>query len=159
MIKVLVGAALILALAGCSGAAASEEPAHGESSSAEGGADGEVVGYPVGFPKEDVPLFDGTLLHFAHAGNIWAAFVESKDLVADLATASQLLLDAGYTQTLAADGYAEFTNPDRSLRVVAAVDATWGSCLMYTFTDGVTEADDAQQQDQEQQSHDAGGDH
>jgi len=144
----VVGAVLLLALSGCAAASADEAGSHGESSSSE---DGEVVGYPVGFPKEDVPLFDGTLLHFAHAGNIWAAFVESQDLVADLATASQLLLDAGYTQTLAADGYAEFTNPDRSLRVVAAVDATWGSCLMYTFTDGVTEADDAQQQDQEQQ--------
>lgn len=153
-----MGVALILALAGCSGAAASEESAHGESSSADG-AEGEVVGYPVGFPKDDVPLLDGTLLHFAHAGNIWAAFVESKGLVADLATASQLLIDAGYTQTLSAEGYAEFSNPDRVLRVVAAVDATWGSCLMYTFTDGVTEPDDAQQQDQDQQSHDSGGDH
>lgn len=131
MKRILVlGAVLLLTLSGCAAASAGEAGAHGESSSAEGGADGEVVGYPVGFPKDDVPLFDGTLLHFAHAGNIWAAFVESKDLVADLATASQLLLDAGYTQTLAADGYAEFTNPDRSLRVVATVDATWGSCLM-----------------------------
>ena len=135
-------AVMVLSLAGCS-APAADAPA------AEVAAEGssEVVEYPVGFPTDEVPLFDGTLLHVAHPGNLWAAWISSDDLVADLATASQQLIDAGYTQTAAADGFAEFTNPQRSLRIVASVDGTYGSCLAYTFTDGVVEAEEPAEDD------------
>lgn len=137
-----VACALIaLVLTGCSAPSAEAPAAHGEASSEE------AVVLPAGFPTDDVPLFDGPLLNVAHPGNLWAAWIGSEDLVADLATASQQLIDAGYVQTTVADGWGEFTNPDRSLRIVASVDPEWGSCLMYTFTDGAIEATDAPQQD------------
>jgi hypothetical protein len=135
-------AVIVLSLAGCS-APAAEAPA--AEVSTEGSS--EVVEYPVGFPTDEVPMFAGTLLHVGHPGNLWAAWISSDDLVADLATASQQLVDAGYTQTVAADGFAEFTNPQRSLRIVASVDGTYGSCLAYTFTDGAGEPEDAAEQD------------
>lgn len=150
-----MGAAMLLLLAGCTaaleGATEGEKPEGVAEASAEsvgeGQGEGAVVGYPMGWPEEELPLFDGTLLNFAHPGNLWAGWVESTDLVADLATAQQLLVDAGYTITLSSDGYFEFSNPDRKGRVVAAVDPTWGPCLLYTFTDGAEEAADAEQQD------------
>ncbi len=134
--KLLVGALLVLALAGCASAEGGEPAAEGHGSSSEESPG--PVSYPVGWPTDELPLLDGTLLHFGHPGNLWAGWVESTDLVADLATATQLLVDAGYTITLQADGYIEFSNADRMGRVVAAVDDTWGPCLLYTFTDGTT---------------------
>jgi hypothetical protein len=81
-------------------------------------------------------MFDGPLLHIAHPGNLWAAWIASDDLPGDLASATALLVNAGYTVTAAADGYAEFADDKRSLRIVASVDASYGSCLAYTITDG-----------------------
>jgi hypothetical protein len=155
----VLGVALVLTVAGCSAPAASDSESHGASDSGaasaetsgegsdEASSEGEIVAYPVGFPTDEVPMFEGTLLHVAHPGNLWAAWISSDDLVADLSTASQLLLDAGYEQTAAAEGYAEFTNPQRNLRLVASVDGTYGSCLAYTFTDGAVEPEDAVEQD------------
>ena len=134
----LTSAVLALALSGCAAAEAHEPSAEQTPAS---------VGYPVGWPKSDVPMLDGTLLHFAHPGNWWAGWVESTDLVADLSTATALLTDAGYTITLQAEGYIEFSNADRSGRVVAAVDGEWGPCLLYTFSDGAIEPTNATEQD------------
>ena len=139
-------AVIVLSLAGCS-APAAEAPTEAPAAEVSPEGSSEVVEYPVGFPTDEVPLFDGALLHVAHPGNLWAAWISSDDLVADLATASQQLVDAGYTQTVAADGFAEFTNPQRSLRIVASVDDTYGSCLAYTFTDGVAEAEEPADED------------
>lgn len=121
----------VLTIAGCSAAPAPESPPPADSPSAE------AVSYPVGFPVDEVPMFDGELLHVAHPGNIWAAWIASDDLVTDLATATAALVDAGFTTTAEAEGYAEFAKADRVLRLVASVDSTYGSCLAYTFTDGM----------------------
>lgn len=142
-IRVALSAALlVLALAGCSAPAEASSHAAEPSSSEEA-----VVAYPPGFPTDRVPMFDGTLLHVAHPGNLWAVWIESDDLVADLATASQLLVDGGFTITNSADGFLEASNGDRSLRIIASEDATYGPCLAYTITDGALEPDDAEQQD------------
>jgi hypothetical protein len=148
----------VLTLAGCTAAPSSALPppsAEGSGSasseassetspdaSSETSPDTEAVSYPVGFPVDEVPMFDGELLHVAHPGNIWAAWIASDDLVADLATATADLIDAGFTVTAQAEGYAELTKADRVLRLVASVDGTYGSCLAYTFTDGMEAAPD-----------------
>ena len=106
--------------------------------------------YPPGYPVEQVPVTDGELLHVAHPGNVWAAWIASDDLVGDLSSAIALLIDAGYTLTTQAEGYADLTHPDRVLRIVASVDATWGSSLQYTFTDGAKEAEGAKESDSEE---------
>lgn len=143
-IRVALSAALlVLALAGCSAPAEASSHAS-ESSATEGEA---VVAYPPGFPTDRVPMFDGTLLHVAHPGNLWAAWIESDDLVADLAAATGLLVDAGFTVTNSADGFIEASNGDRNLRIVASDDATYGPCLAYTITDGAIEPTDAAEQD------------
>lgn len=144
--KLLAALAVVLLLAGCSAEAPPEHPAEAASETASESGSGEhatdePVAFPPGFPTDRVPLFDGTLLHVAHPGNLWAAWIESADLVADLAAASQLLLDAGFTQTAGADGWGDFTDGDRSLRIIASVDATYGSSLQYTITDGAVEAE------------------
>lgn len=149
----LAGALLVLALTGCSAAA---EPVTSEAAAEHGTAEGEAVAYPPGFPTDRVPLLDGTLLHVAHPGNLWAAWIESDDLVADLATASGMLVDAGYTISNSADGFLEATDGERSLRIIASDDSTYGPCLAYTITDGAAEADDAEQQDSGESE---GGDH
>lgn len=123
----------VLTLAGCSAAPSPESAAPSASAS-------EAVTYPVGFPLDEVPMFDGELLHVAHPGNLWAAWIASDDLVADLATATAALVDAGFTVTTQAEGYAELAKDDRVLRLVASVDSTYGSCLAYTFTDGMEAA-------------------
>ena len=140
---------LVLALTACSAAPsehaaeASAETEHGESSESghESAEDEGSAVYPPGYPVEQVPVTDGELLHVAHPGNVWAAWIASDDLVGDLSSAVALLVDAGYTLTAQADGYADLTHPDRVLRIVASVDATWGSSLQYTFTDGAAEAE------------------
>ena len=148
---------VLLALTACSAAPsehAAEAPAEAEESSADSGHasaeedEGPAV-YPPGYPVEQVPVTDGELLHVAHPGNVWAAWIASDDLVGDLSSAVALLVDAGYTLTTQADGYADLTHPDRALRIVASVDATWGSSLQYTFTDGAAEADGAEESDAE----------
>ena len=148
---------LVLALTACSAAPsehaaeASAETEHGESSESghESSEDEGPAVYPPGYPVEQVPVTDGELLHVAHPGNVWAAWIASDDLVGDLSSAVALLVDAGYTLTTQADGYADLTHPDRALRIVASVDATWGSSLQYTFTDGAAEADGAEESDAE----------
>ena len=158
---------LLLALTACSAAPgehaaeASAESEHGaaEEATAESGhestdEEGPAV-YPPGYPVEQVPVTDGELLHVAHPGNVWATWIASDDLVGDLASAIALLVDAGYTVTTQADGYADLSHPDRLLRIVASVDATWGSSLQYTFTDGATQEADAEEADAE----DAEGSH
>lgn len=151
-IRVALSSALVvLALAGCSAPAegSSEAPA----SSEHGSGEAEVVPYPPGFPTDRAPMFDGTLLHVAHPGNLWAAWIESEDLVADLATAVGLLTDAGFTVTASADGYADLTNSDRNVRIIATEDSTYGPCLAYTITDGAIEPDDAEEQDSGESEH------
>lgn len=149
--KALTVALVVLTLAGCAAGAPPEHPAEAPSepgtASEHGTASEEAVAYPVGFPTDRVPLLEGTLQHVAHPGNLWAAWIASDDLVADLATASQLLLDAGFTQTAVADGYAEFSDAERSLRIIASDDGTYGPCLAYTITDGTPEPDGASEQD------------
>ena len=151
--KVFAAAVLLLVLAGCAAGDPAEHPAEAPAASSEHGGEssesGEPVAYPPGFPTDIVPMFDGTLLHVAHPGNLWAAWIESHDLAADLATASQLLVDAGFSQTAGADGWAEFSNADRSLRIIASDDASYGPCLAYTITDGAIEPEDAEEQDAE----------
>lgn len=132
---------LVLALAGCS--APVEASPHAETTASEEA----VVAYPPGFPTDRIPMFEGTLLHVAHPGNLWAAWIESEDLVADLAAATGLLVDAGFTVTNSADGFIEASNGDRNLRIVASDDATYGPCLAYTITDGAIEPTDAAEQD------------
>jgi hypothetical protein len=147
----LAALVLILALTACSAAPSEHaaeptaETGHGESSESghEVSADEGPAAYPPGYPVEQVPVTDGELLHVAHPGNVWAAWIASDDLVGDLFSAVALLVDAGYTVTTQADGYADLTHPDRVLRIVASVDATWGSSLQYTFTDGATEVEGA----------------
>jgi len=145
--------ALAIVLSGCSAAsgAGHDAPAAAEGAAAEGahGEAAEVVAFPMGFPVDDLPMPDGELLHVAHPGDTWAAWVASDDLVADLAEATSLLVDAGYTLTNSADGFAEFTHPDRMVRIIASVDGSWGSSLAYTLTDGAIEPDDAEEQDAE----------
>jgi hypothetical protein len=150
----LTGALLVLALAGCS--APAEGSAHAEaapSSEASGEGEAEVLAYPPGFPTDRAPMFEGTLLHVAHPGNLWAAWIESKDLVADLTTAIALLTDAGFTVTASADGYADLTDGERNVRIIATDDATYGPCLAYTITDGAIEPEDAQDQDSGESDH------
>lgn len=125
----------VLTMAGCSAAPSATPPAEAGPSPATASA--EAVSYPVGFPLDEVPMFDGELLHVAHPGNLWAAWIASDDLTADLAIATAALVDAGFTVTTQAEGYAELTKADRVLRLVASVDGTYGSCLAYTFTDGM----------------------
>ncbi len=91
-IRVAASAALlVLALAGCS--APAEASPHAETTASEEA----VVAYPPGFPTDRIPMFEGTLLHVAHPGNLWAAWIESEDFVADLAAATGLLVDAGFS--------------------------------------------------------------
>ncbi|MBX3098685.1 MAG: hypothetical protein KF761_03825 [Salinibacterium sp.] len=131
----------MLTLSGCASGEAAPSDAHGEAASGE--AAGPVV-LPEDFPSSaEVPLFDGTLLNVAHSGNIWAVWVESTDLAADLATATALLVDAGYEVTTSADAYADLSNATRKVRIIASVDETWGSSLAYTFTDGAAGPTDA----------------
>jgi hypothetical protein len=142
-IRVALGLLVALTLAGCSAPAPAES--HGSATSENAGShdssEAEVVAYPTGFPTEEVPMLDGELLHVAHPGNLWAAWIASTDLEADLDTGIQLLIDAGYQVSIRAEGFAELVNPDRSLRIVAGVDSTYGSCLAYTFTDGAIAAE------------------
>jgi len=147
---------LLLALTACAAAPsehAAEAPAESEQGASEGGhetSEEGPVAYPPGYPVEQVPVTDGELLHVAHPGNVWATWIASDDLVGDLAAATALLVEAGYTVTAQAEGYADLTHPDRVLRVVASVDNTWGSSLAYTFTDGAKEAVDAEESDSEE---------
>lgn len=148
--KLLVGLLLVVLLAGCSAEASTSPETPAAPAAEHGAAEGEadaVLFYPPGFPSDSVPMFDGPLLHVAHPGNLWAAWIESSDLVADLATAVASLTAAGYTITASADGYAEATKDDRSLRIVASDDATYGPCLAYTITDNAVEPEDAAEQD------------
>jgi len=116
-----------LLLSGC--AAASAEP-----SAIEHGAAEEVVAYPVGFPKSDVPMLDGELLHVINSGGIWGAWIASEDPVADLATATALLVDAGYEHAITDPAYGEFVGEDFQLRVVASSDNTYGPSLYYMIS-------------------------
>ena len=154
-IRVAVVLLAALSLAGCSAPTATEPSgdSHAPSEgSAHTSAEDEAVVFPVGFPTVDVPMLEGELLHVAHPGNLWAAWIASDDLVADLASATAALVDAGYTVTTQAEGFAEFAHADRTLRIVASVDGTYGSCLAYTFTDGFVEAENAAEQDAAEES-------
>ena len=126
----LASALLVVALllTGC--AAASAEP----SASAEHGAAEEVVAYPVGFPKSDVPMLEGELLHVINSGGIWGAWIASEDPIADLATATDLLVAAGYEHTITDPAYGEFVGENFHLRVVASNDNTYGPSLYYMIS-------------------------
>ena len=147
----VAGLLLLLALTACS-AAPSEHAAEETTESGHAATEEGPVAYPPGYPVEQVPVTDGELLHVAHPGSVWAAWIASDDLPGDLAAAIALLVDAGYTVTSQAEGYADLTHPDRVLRIVASVDATWGSSLAYTFTDGAEAAGEAPE-DEPESSH------
>ena len=114
-----------------------EEPAeseHGEATEAEPSGDhGEEgpVELPVGFPSKDVPLVDHELLHVSNSGGIWGVWVASEDLAGDLAAATTLLLDAGFTQRASDPAYGEFGGEKFQLRVIASDSAKYGSSLNY----------------------------
>ncbi len=143
MPKLLPVALLIaLALTGCAGGsaegstdAAAASEGHGEPAPAEGGHGeaAEPATMPEDFPTA-VPLLEGDLLHGSIAGGIWTVILSSHDLNADLAHAVELLLGAGFTQTVAEAAYGDFAGPDYLVRVFVLDDPTYGESVTYQVT-------------------------
>jgi hypothetical protein len=124
---------LTLALTGC-GPSVTPIPGSPDTSTGSGESDGSAtVSLPDGFPSDEVPIIDGTLVEATHAGNIWAVWVASNDLVAGMAAATQLLVDAGYESVLATPEYSDFHGSKWQVHVTAADDATYGSTIAYSF--------------------------
>ncbi len=131
-VSLVVALVAALALAGCAAeadaggdAAASTE--HGadaaegtaEPAAAEGGH-GEAAGpatMPDDFPTDAVPLVEGELHAGSIAGGIWTIGLASRDVAADLAHATELLLDAGFEQTIAEALWGDFETPEYLVRV------------------------------------------
>ena len=153
MPKLLPLALLIaLALTGCAGGSADGSPdaaaasdGHGEAAPAEDGhgeaaADGghgekaEPPKIPEDFPTDYVPLLEADLLHGGSSGGVWSVVLASHDLEADLAHAVELLLGAGFTQTVAEAAYGDFTGPDYLVRVFVLDDPTYGESVTYQVT-------------------------
>jgi hypothetical protein len=123
---------LLLALAGCSASPAADAKV-GPTPTPSSTLVTETL--PLGFPSKEVPLLDGPILHVSHPGNIWAAWVYSEDLPGDLAKATTQLTAAGYEQTNAGEGWADFHGLDYEVRVVGLVDDKFGSSLAYTIAE------------------------
>jgi hypothetical protein len=129
--------AAALALAGC--ASTTPAPAAGGSTAvastpaAAAGSGSDSTKQPDGFPSDKVPLISGTILHAAHAGNIWGVWIASTDLAGDMAKATKLLVDAGYDNVIAGTSYSDFHGTEYQVHVTAKVDKTYGSSLAYAF--------------------------
>ena len=122
---------LTLALTGCGDDAtpAADDPG----TSTETGDGTTTVSLPDGFPSDEVPIIDGTLVQATHAGNIWAVWVASDDLVAGMADATQLLVDAGYENVIATAEYSDFHGSKWQVHVTAKDDPTYGKTVAYSF--------------------------
>ena len=126
---------LTLALTGC-GDEEGGTPSYGSDpgTSTETEADAAVtVALPDGFPSDEVPIIDGTLVEATHAGNIWAVWVASDDLVAGMAEATQLLVDAGYENVIATAEYSDLHGSKWQVHVTAKDDPTYGKTVAYSF--------------------------
>jgi hypothetical protein len=123
---------LTLGLTGCGDDAppAATDPGTSTSTDTEGSAE---VTLPEGFPSDEVPIIDGTLVEATHAGNIWAVWVASDDLVAGMANATQLLVDAGYENVIATPEYSDFHGSKWQVHVTAKDDPTYGKTVAYSF--------------------------
>ena len=92
-----------------------------------------TVTLPDGFPSDEVPIIDGTLVKASHAGNIWGVWVASDDLTAGMADATQLLVDAGYENVIATAEYSDFHGSKWQVHVTAKDDPTYGKTVAYAF--------------------------
>ena len=130
-----VGLALTLtvALTGC-GPTVTTTPGSPDTSTGSGDCSGDTTAtLPDGFPSDEVPIIDGTLVEANHPGNIWAVWVASDDLVAGMANATQLLVDAGYENVIATPEYSDFHGTKWQVHVTAKDDPTYGKTVAYSF--------------------------
>ena len=124
--------ALTLLLTGC-GDDATPETSTGSAETGTDGGGSATVSLPEGFPSDEVPIIDGTIVEANHPGNIWAVWVASDDLAAGMAAATQLLVDAGYENVLASPEYSDFHGSKYQVHVTAADDPNYGKTIAYSF--------------------------
>jgi hypothetical protein len=91
------------------------------------------VSLPDGFPSDEVPIIDGTLVKATHAGNIWAVWVATDDPPTGMAAATHLLVDAGYENVIATAEYSDFHGSKWQVHVTAKDDPTYGKTVAYSF--------------------------
>ena len=138
----IVGAAAIavsLALAGC----ATEEPTAKESSApsatpVESGTATSTpspsLALPETFPAR-IPLLDGDVIVSNELGNGWVVMLRSIDAANDFAAASEILVAAGYENTVTSsegDAYfATFESAGYQIQLTAGDDPTYGVSVGY----------------------------
>lgn len=129
-----VGLALALALTGCGGVTPTADSGSGSGSGDTTDTSGSTeVTLPDGFPSDEVPIIDGTIVAANHPGNIWAVWVASDDLAGDMEAATTLLLNAGYANVITTDEYRNFHGTKWQVHVTAKDDPTYGSTIAYSF--------------------------
>ena len=134
-----VAVAATLALTAC----AAEDPTPVESPTATA----EVVPSPApsaggvtlprGFPTADIPILEGDLLVANELTSGWSIFVSSNDLPNDFAAATDLLVVAGFENTVTNSDdekfFAAFSGAKYQVQLSASIDPTYGSTLVYTI--------------------------
>ncbi len=144
-----VALVVVLALGGCSTGGTPSGASSGSSSSSGGhsspspsasshdSATGDAT-LPDSFPKDAVPLIDGTLLYTADLGTGWIVFIKADDFGSGYQDASGKLTDAGFSksQEVVTDqgDVAGFSNDTYQIVVTAGTDATYGKAVSYTVT-------------------------
>ena len=129
-----------LLLAGCAGPVGdAPDPAPTEADA--GGTSGDQgtssdVAIPATFPRDDVPLVDGTPVFAVDLGTGWTVILASGDPAAGYADAKGLLEGAGFTaavDTTTDDGsFGQFTSDEYTVNLTATDDPTYGDSVSYT---------------------------
>lgn len=136
-----VGVALAaLLLAGCAAPVGDAPDPAPTQADAGGGSDDEGtssdVAIPPTFPRDDVPLVDGTPVFAVDLGTGWTVILASDDPAAGYVDAKGLLEEAGFTAAVDSttdDGsFGQFTSDGYTVNLTATDDPTYGDSISYT---------------------------
>jgi hypothetical protein len=143
-VALAVAATVALAIAGCTpeasvpkeSAAASAPPTASSTPVAEEEEPGSLA-LPKSFPDDEIPLIDGTVVVSNDLSGGYVVWITSVDLANDFAAASEVLIAAGFDNTVStsddATFFGAFAGEKWQIQLSAGDDPTYGPVVAYTI--------------------------